>query len=33
VRTALIVSLGTLVTAAWLFVLGAFVVWLINAIF
>jgi hypothetical protein len=33
VRMAMIVTLCTLVTAAWLFVLGVLVVGLINAIF
>jgi hypothetical protein len=32
-RVALIVTLGALTTAAWIFVLGAGAMWLIEAIF
>jgi hypothetical protein len=32
-RVALIVTLGALMTAAWIFVLGAGAMWLIEAIF
>jgi hypothetical protein len=32
VRIALILTLGTLMTAAWLFVLGVLAMWLIEAI-
>jgi hypothetical protein len=32
-RVALMVTVGALMTAAWLFVLGAAVLWLIHVIF